>query len=100
MGQRHKHADVIIAWVEGAKIEYRDPATHPVGTWVETPHPGWHENYEYRVRPVKAYRVALLKGPDHKPYVRVAGDIHEKDRLEHSLGFVRWLTGWTEYEVE
>ena len=100
MSKRHKHADAVIAWAEGAKIEYRDPAIHHSGLWVECQHPGWYENFEYRVKPVKAYRVALFKGPDPFPYTHTADNTHEKDMLEHTVGFIRWLTDWIEYEVE
>ena len=100
MSKRHKHADAVIAWAEGAKIEYRDPARHHSGLWVECQHPGWYENFEYRVKPVKAYRVALFKGPDPFPYTHTADNTHEKDMLEHTVGFIRWLTDWIEYEVE
>ena len=100
MSERHKHADAIIAWAEGAKIEYRDPTRHHSGLWVECQHPGWYENFEYRVKPVKAYRVALFKGPDTFPYTHVADNAHEEGMLEHMVGFIRWLTDWIEYEVE
>ena len=46
MKQRHKHADVIIAWAEGAEVEYRNL---PGATWVSADTPGWYENYEYRI---------------------------------------------------
>lgn len=46
--QRHKHADVIIAWANGARIQHR----HFLSSgWSETARPIWSEEYEYRVKP-------------------------------------------------
>lgn len=48
MGKKHKHADAIIAWADGATIEYRTDAgmewTETVGTIT------WCERFEYRVK--------------------------------------------------
>ena len=45
---RHKHADVIKAWAEGAKIQL-----YQIGMddWVDTPTPLWFEVTQYRVKP-------------------------------------------------
>ncbi len=43
---RHKHADLIIAWAEGATIEYLHE-----GEWWQTDRPQWHEDMEYRIKP-------------------------------------------------
>lgn len=46
---RHKHADIIRAWVEGEKIEYKCPET---GLWLEAITPVWHsKNVECRIKP-------------------------------------------------
>ena len=94
MNQRHKHADVIHAWAEGAEIEYR---SHIDGGWVVTSAPKWLEEYEYRVKPpAKKYRVALIKGADH--YTTTADTETDASFISCSAGFVRWLTDWVEYE--
>ena len=101
MGQRHKHADVILAWVEGAKIEYRDPARHHSGLWVESQHPGWYKNFEYRVKPTaKKCRVALFRLSTEGPstYTALTDTQEEADSYEQHIRFVRWLTDWVEYE--
>lgn len=94
MGQRHKHADVIIAWAEGDEVEYRINPKHP---WVEADNPGWYENYEYRVKPAtKKYRVALFKDSDY--YTLTVGVQEEDDDYyENCPSFIRWLTDWVEY---
>lgn len=100
MTQRHKHADVIIAWANGAEIEYRNL---PGATWMSVGAiPGWVENYEYRVKPpTKKYRVALF-GFSNEAASRYTActDIQEEaDQYEQHKSFVRWLTDWVEYEV-
>lgn len=43
----HKHAVVIKAWADGAKIEYRNK----LGGWEHTVTPCWNENSTYRIKP-------------------------------------------------
>lgn len=45
---RHKHADLIIAWANGAVIEYLSPHKE---TWEEISDPTWCLNIEYRIKP-------------------------------------------------
>jgi len=47
---KHKHADLIIAWADGAIIQYKDYA----GKWTDFEPPtyaSWHQNMEYRIKP-------------------------------------------------
>jgi hypothetical protein len=46
--QRHKHADVIIAWANGAQVQYRADASM---AWEDTESPKFLNNLEYRVKP-------------------------------------------------
>lgn len=46
--QRHKNADLIIAWAEGAEIEFRTIHNHD---WYSTDTPAWNECTEYRIKP-------------------------------------------------
>lgn len=48
MTQRHKHADLIIAWANGAKIQYLNKV---LNAWRDCSDPGWLENYDYRIKP-------------------------------------------------
>ena len=49
MTERHKHADVIIAWANGAEIEYYSKTA---GQWKTcTGGPLWSEDNQYRVKP-------------------------------------------------
>lgn len=98
MNQRHKHADVIIAWAKGAEVDSKVAAT---GEWVRARHPGWHEDCEYRVKPpARKYRVALFQNSNNGYYYTVVADTQD-DAVCYvdDSGFVRWLTDWVEYEV-
>lgn len=47
MNQRHKHADLIIAWANGAEVEYK---CAPYGAWITAKKPGWEPYIEYRIK--------------------------------------------------
>jgi hypothetical protein len=49
MTQRHKHADLIIAWTNGAQIQVYDPSTEE--GWCSIRLPLWQERNEYRIKP-------------------------------------------------
>lgn len=59
MNKPHKHAEVIKAWADGAKIQVRLATTAP---WITTTDPSWLEDMEYRVKPEPK--------PDIPQYVR------------------------------
>lgn len=44
----HKHADLIKAWADGAKIEFKN---HVDLSWSYIDKPAWHEDFEYRIKP-------------------------------------------------
>ena len=58
MGQRHKHADVIIAWAEGKDVQVWD-VTQNEWADVTTESPTWCEGWKYRIKPP-------AKGPTHE----------------------------------
>lgn len=69
---RHKHADLIIAWANGAEIQFREYA----GEWNDFQPNGyacWHQDMEYRIKPEPK--------PDWFKYVKV-------EAIE--TGFCRW----------
>jgi hypothetical protein len=49
MGMKpHKHAELIKAWADGAKIqEFHDV----INEWLLISHPRWNEHKEYRIQP-------------------------------------------------
>jgi hypothetical protein len=63
MNTRHKHADLIIAWANGAKIQY-----YHCGDWFDVDTPNWRADGAYRIKPkakVKKYRYAVSCGAAH-----------------------------------
>lgn len=53
---RHKHADLIIAWANGAIIQFSNRSR-----WIDVANPEWGGNTEYRIKPkdkVKVYQWA------------------------------------------
>ena len=46
---KHKHADLIHAWADGAKIQWRDPKDDD--HWSDIRIPNWLEDCEYRIKP-------------------------------------------------
>lgn len=97
MGQRHKHADVIIAWAEGKDVQVWDEIND---MWddltVEAP---TFMSKKYRIKPpTKKYRVALFRAPDEEPQAVVVNSQVTAGNFESRPNFVRWLTDWIEYE--
>lgn len=48
---RHKHADLIHAWAEGAEIDMRSDSTYPRWMPVTMAYPAFDPEKEYRIRP-------------------------------------------------
>lgn len=98
MGQRHKHADVIIAWAEGKDVQVWDEGPK---CWcdVTTSTPSFFEDRKYRVKPpAEKYRVALFRRYNSEPLAVVANSSEEAKNCVSMPDFVRWLTVWVEYE--
>ena len=67
----HKHAELIKAWADGAKIEIRTVS----GKWVgyeDRDCPAWHELYEYRIKP-----------EDRKPDIVVSRWVYKDGSTSH-----------------
>ena len=98
MKQRHKHADVIIAWAEGKDVQVWDFTQNRWGD-VTTESPTWCEDWKYRIKPpIKKCRVALFESDTSIYYTSTADTLEEANSYEKGRGFVRWLTDWIEYE--
>ena len=101
MGQRHKHADVIIAWAEGKDVQVWDEFTN---RWFDTMpgNPIFREDREFRVKPpAEKYRVALFRKfqLDEAPLVVAVNNSEVAKNYESRPDFVRWLTDWVEVDV-
>lgn len=84
MSNRHRHADLIHAWAEGAEIEYKPV---DVSIWKDCGdlEPSWgNDFFEYRIKPEKK--------PDVVKYVAfdmVQGTMMRYNRPEHATEFER-----------
>lgn len=62
---KHKHADVIIAWANGAQIQ-----CNCMGHWIDSEDPSWHRCFEYRIKPEpKPDWTKLVLIETHKSYI-------------------------------
>ena len=97
MGQRHKHADVIVAWAEGEDVQVWDEGAK---RWCDVVKAiPFFMGDKYRIKPsAKKYRVVLLRKYDEELIVTVSNDQKTADTFESLPNFVRWLTDWIEYE--
>lgn len=90
--QPHKHAELIKAWADGAKIQCRGPET---GTWVDIQTPNWNTTSEYRLKPEKKWvRVAELIGGNT---YTICSEVMET-RASAAANFTRWITDRIYYE--
>lgn len=73
---KHKHCEVTKAWADGAKIEFREDFLSP---WTYTAHPGFSEDYEYRVKPepVVDYTVVNAAGYPGTSYCSLLEDLEQ-----------------------
>ena len=69
---KHKHAELIKAWADGAEIEVKKP-----DGWEIRFSPKWHPDNEYRIKPepkpdvVRYYKVSAYHGLD-----KAAGEVY------------------------
>ena len=59
---KHKHADLIKQWADGAEIEVKHPVN---GSWFDATPLSWDVDYEYRIKPDPK--------PDVVVYSRIVG---------------------------
>lgn len=94
---RHKHADVIHAWAEGATIQYW------LGDgWKDCLRmPSFCDGDEYRVKPkVLKHRAYLYKSAPDKYRIQHLYESHEPRDVSFQAGFIRWLDeDWVEVEL-
>jgi hypothetical protein len=74
--QPHKHAAVIKAWADGAKLQWKDDNGH----WNDTNQPAFYDHWEYRVK------------PEPKPYGKVLSDAWYSVSYTSMATADRWQT--------
>ena len=96
--KRHKHADLIHAWAEGAIIQFKAYD----GTWIDCPNnePRWRSYACYRIKPA-------IKTIKFKNWLTKSGKIvawaqegHPIEVIENQSNFARWVGDWQSVEVE
>jgi hypothetical protein len=91
----HKHRDIIIAWANGEKIQYKSCEKWFDIEWSPT----WEKDVEYRIKPeVIRYRIGLHKNENTYWYVTAKNE-EELEELESRTFFKKWITDWIEVEV-
>jgi hypothetical protein len=83
---RHKHADLIIEWANGAEIEIRRNKDEP---WEKTEAPKWFCAFEYRIKPEPKPDVVL------EYYVRKNGHAWERHMYHGKINLKLTLDGET-----
>lgn len=89
VSKRHKHADLIIAWAEGAEIEHYSDSREE---WRCVDEPYWYDEAQYRVKPKtrkEQRRIAVLSYEDREILSTVHYDF---EGTENQSNFVRWAT--------
>ena len=75
---RHKHADLIHAWAEGAEIECREIDSGDEWTgYHEGSAPQWRDDFEYRIKPEKKPDVVRYLGftDDQSCYISMRHEV-------------------------
>lgn len=94
---RHKHYDALIAYANGAKIQFRNV---DCDEWMDTHLPVFSPTGQYRAKPATLrYRLYLASLPFEYVNISCAYTDDEAERCESSSSFVRWLGDWQEVEV-
>jgi len=103
---QHKWAEVICAWASGKNVQFKKRSSSKEAHWEDfiCGYIYYFDNadYEWRIKPVKRYRVAVLSdSEDEHPFItcrEVAHNESDEQRIQNSKYFARWLTDWVTYE--
>jgi len=80
---RHIHAELIIAWANGASIEYKTS----MGNWMYLKNPSWREHFFYRIKPEEKPDFAVSANVVFK--LGLNGDYLEFSKTgKHNIEFV------------
>jgi hypothetical protein len=86
MNKPHKHKSLIVAWSDGAIIQYWNTyATVPHWVDVVDNKPEWDEGTEYRIKPEKEYPKSTLDYDDLCKLVNRAAQEHRKEGTHQGI---------------
>ena len=93
--KRHKHADLIHAWAEGAEIEVLNKID--TGIWSISANPQWKPECEYRIKPKKQEWWENI--PEHGVLCRHENDANAISLIRSSILAPFWIP-LTNEEIE
>ena len=96
MNQPQKHNVVIIAWANGAQIQFQVDGTDD---WGDIKDPSWHENCKYRIKPepkesVHTFRIGVVAYGDESVYTITADNEEEERDIQTRPNFIGWISDW------
>ena len=99
MNQPHKHKDMIIAWANGAQIQFQSPLMKENSEWENTWVPSWTEHLQYRVKPeptesVHTFRIGVAACDDGGFYTFTADNEEEERDYQSKPNFIGWISDW------
>ena len=99
MNQPHKHKDVIIAWANGAQIQFQSSLMKESNEWEDIRTPTWATNIEYRIKPepkesVHTFRIGVAACDDGGFYTFTADNEAEARYLQDERNFIGWISDW------
>jgi len=77
---KHKHADLIHAWADGAEIQFKGAEG-----WFYAHNPTWHGDTEYRIKPEDPKWLENI--PKHGVLCWVC-DVNESPNSDHSIAII------------
>lgn len=82
---RHKYADLIIAWANGSKIQFSCKGKPDV--WYDVDRPAWRDDVNYRIKPEKLHPFdeMELAGLPVRKYLMQIMSHYQIEKLESSL---------------
>lgn len=94
MNTPHKHKDLIIAWANGAEIEYFSDYTE---TWSLMEQPSWHLECTYRIKPkpvqARIYKVTGDSLMMYTVFSNTPKSVQYVNRLVKE-GNLQWVSDW------
>ena len=96
MNQPHKHKDMIIAWANGAEIQFQPEGAED---WSNIEEPSWYENVKYRIKPepkesVHTFRIGVAAYGDENVYTITADNEVEERDIQTRPNFIGWISDW------
>ena len=102
MNQPHKHKDLIIAWANGAEIQFQTSFMKEYNEWETTRKPTWVELIQYRVKPepkksFHTFRIGVAAYGDGTVYTVTADNEEEARDYQSEPNFITWISDWESF---